>query len=77
VVLAGTASAGSIVGTVASCGSHAWGAGTIAAGTLSTTWCDQDAGHYYMFVKWEQTAVHAGNAEQDRANIVIAYQQGR
>ena len=82
VVGMGTAYAGSIVGTIASCGSHAWGAGTGADGTLSTTWVDTDAGHYHLAVKWEQTAemagsADAGSADAVRANLVIGYQQGR
>lgn len=77
VVTMGSASAGSIIGTIANCGSHAWGAGTVASGTLSTVWADVDASNYYVAVKWEQTAVYAGSSEQDRANLVIGYQQGR
>lgn len=82
VVALGTASAGSVVATIASCGSHAWTAGTAVAGTLSTVWVDQDAGHYHMAIKWEQTAAQAGSADAGsadavRANLTIGYQQGR
>ena len=76
VVAMGTLSAGSIIATIANCGSHAWTAGTVASGTLSTVWVDTDASHAYVAVKWEQTAVYAGSAEQDRTNVVIGYQQG-
>jgi len=76
--------AGSITGTIANCGSHDWGAGTLAAATLSTTWVDDDDSRVNVYVKWAQTEENAGTAAEGgataddlRANLVIGYQQGR
>lgn len=78
---------GSVVGTVAHCGSAIFGFGgiknyynvvgtTVAADLKSTgMWCDQDAGDYMLAIQIKQVAVLAAGTVT--LGFSIGYQQGR